>query len=776
MKKIICFVSLAVFSLFAGVSCQREDDFLPGPSEGEEELVLRLSEASPLRLETRSYASDEGDMVFSVETQEIPFDSLCASTRAITEVTSIGNGRVVWAARVGTNPVSFWNPVRVAASDNEVRTGHYVGTTGGTTNTYYICNSPSASNLSVTASGASLTVSNTGPAFGTDIVVGKAVSDGHEVDVRLDHIYARTGSVTLNVPEGLTVTNITWNIGSHDATTGFKGTYDIDGGTWTPDGNLTSRQFTGNSNYYLIPGLYDISLSYSVKVEGGTSQSVTRNGTVNLERGKVNNLSASVPDIVEKDLYVAWASADGIGGTYQEVPAHGDIYIGGHGTLEARLYTIRNGRFESYTVIPNAQVTWSIPYDSSYLSIDGSTGVLTGLKANTYSADYGTSSCYVRASATVDGVTYNATGVAKEARVNVVNDEVSSYGIPVLQLVYDPNPIVASGGTSAPTLTYMQVVTYTSGRTETITGTITSGATWSGSASGFSLDGTNGLVTAGENMSAATYTYGTPEVTLSYSGNPIAAAGGVATPVLSYSQSVRERREASSQRGITVSVTASVNGMAGTASCVVNQSGAQAVDNTTYLTEGGTVSWSMDAATGFSLNTVNGNVTASQNNTASIRSTYAWATVSMNGKSASSSHVLISQEAGSVTEYRYRFVVLPDGHRLGVGATRSFYVHRFTDTYVNGSLVEQGTVPTLMSNSDFTWSKVAGTSCITLGSEGSVTGVSVGTAVVRATLKSSVSEYSLYTNKTDDATVYVISGSWNDDWTDPGSGTDIPLN
>ncbi len=217
--------------------------------------------------------------------------------------------------------------------------------------------------------------------------------------------------------------------------------------------------------------------------------------------------------------------------------------------------------------------------------------------------------------------------------------------------------------------------------------------------------------------------------------------------------------------------------MAGTASCVVNQSGAQAVDNTTYLTEGGAVSWSMDAATGFSLNAVNGNVTASQNNTASIRSTYAWATVSMNGKSASSSHVLISQEAGTVTEYRYRFVVLPDGYRLGVRASRSFYVHRFTDTYVNGSLVEQGTVPTLMSNGDFTWSVVSGSASLSVNSGGAVTATSTtGTAVVRATLKSSVSEYSLYTNKTDDATVYVISGSWNDDWTDPGSGTDIPLN
>ena len=177
MKKTY-FVSLAVLSLFAGVSCQREEIPQQDPMEGKEELVLKLAEPSPLRFETRSYTSEEGDLVFSVETQDIEFGSDSVSTRAITSVSSIGNGNVVWGARVGTSPVSFWDPVRVAASNNEVHTGRYVGTSGGTTNTYYLCNSPSASNLSVTASGATLTVGNTSPSYGTDIVVGKETVDG----------------------------------------------------------------------------------------------------------------------------------------------------------------------------------------------------------------------------------------------------------------------------------------------------------------------------------------------------------------------------------------------------------------------------------------------------------------------------------------------------------------------------------------------------------------------------------------------------------------------
>ena len=881
MKKTY-FVSLAVLSLFAGVSCQREEIPQQDPMEGKEELVLKLAEPSSLRFETRSYTSEEGDLVFSVETQDIEFGSDSASTRAITSVSSIGNGNVVWGARVGTNPVSFWNPVRVAASNNEVHTGRYVGTSGGTTNTYYLCNSPSASNLSVTASGATLAVGNTSPSSGTDIVVGKATSSGHEVDIQLDHIYARIGDVTLSVPQGLTVTNLTWYILSHDNTTGYRGTYDIESGSWTSSGMLNSTRLYDSNDLYVIPGLYDIELSYRVSPTGGTSQSVTRTGTVSLAKGKVNNLSASVPDIVTYDLFVAWASSTGVGGTYQEVPAHGDIYVGGHGTLEARLYTLRNGIRESYIVVPNSQVTWSIPYDSYYLSIDGTTGELTGLSANNYSADYGNTSCYVRASATVDGVTYNATGANKEGRVNIVADEVSSYGNPTLQLVYDPNPIVAEGGVSVPTLTYSQVVTYVSGRTETITGTITSGATWSGSASGFSLNTSNGRVTADDNINIPSYTYGTPQVTLSYTGTPIAAAGGDATPVLSFSQSVRERRTASSQRSITVSVSASVNGKTGTASCVVNQSGAPAIDETTYeteggqisyefvgastgfsinsgsglvsaaanvgstsvsyadpvvslsynpnsfsadggtavptlgysqvkttsvaststrsvtvrvsvsrhgltgtqtatvsqsgqtgssqnetLTSGGSVSWSMDTATGFTLNTGNGNVVVAQNNTASARSTHAWATVSMNGRSASSSHVLISQEAGTVTTYEYELLLVPATARLEVGYSRTYTATLRTYTVVNG--VRTGTYSdTVLSNSSLTWSITGSAATMSSGTVTAVNAGSTGSTTVTVTALYTPAGYSQL-SATAQLTVISGGGSWDDDWNPGGT-------
>ena len=879
------FVFPVVFSLFAALSCEKGEILQPGLPDDGREIVLALEEGLPVRVDTRSeYGSADDGCIFTVVTEDLRFGEV--GTR-VSEVTDYGlkhGGSVVWGAVAGTSPTSVWSPVRVAVpSDGKISTGHFINASGGTSNTYYVCNAPQAANLSVTVSGAVLSVGNTSPASGTDFVVGKAQSSGAEVNVVLDHIYARTGTVTLSAPAGVTLSSVSWSIASHGNDTGFAGTYNIDNGTWTSSGPLTSRTLTSGSDYYLIPGLYDVTVRYSATMLDGTTRyGIEKTGTVNLAKGKVNNIAAIMPDETSTELYVAWASSTGVGGTYQEVPAHGDIYVGGHGTMEARLYTIRNGVRESYTVVPNSQVTWSIPYDSYYVSIDGTTGELTGLRANNYSADYGNTSCYVQASATVDGVTYNATGANKEGRVNIVADEVSSYGNPTLQLVYDPNPIVAEGGVSVPTLTYSQVVTYVSGRTETITGTITSGATWSGSASGFSLNTSNGRVTADDNINIPSYTYGTPQVTLSYTGIPIAAAGGDATPVLSFNQSVRERRTASAQRSITVSVSASVNGNTGTASCVVNQSGAPAIDETTYETEGGqisyefvgastgfsinsgsglvsaaanvgstsvnyadpvvslsynpnsfsadggtavptlgysqvktttvaststrsvtvrvsvsrhgltgtqtatvsqsgqsgssqnetlnsggSVSWCMDAATGFTLNTGNGNVVVAQNNTASARSTHAWATVSMNGKSASSSHVLISQEAGTVTTYEYELLLAPETARLEVGYSRTYTATLRTYTVVNG--VRTGTYSdTVLSNSSLTWNITGSAATMSSGTVTAVNAGSTGSTTVTVTALYTPAGYSQL-SATAQLTVISGGGSWDDDWNPGGT-------
>ena len=430
MRRYAYILALAVSGLFAALSCDRRELDPVDPYEGKEELVLTLEEgSSPMKVSTRSGDVSVADTAFfRVETEDWPVEF---GTRAISSVTTADfqNGNIVWGAVVGTSPATLWSPVRMTADGNaRVSTGHYVGPNGGTTNTYYVANVTSASNMLLTTSGATLSVSNSGPASGTDIVAGKATSGAANVNVQLNHAFARTGNVVLNAPSGVTLSNVSWYISSSGSNTGYAGTYDIDSGSWSNVTSMSSRSLTASSDYYLTPGVYQLSLSYTMTLPDNSTKYVSgKTGSVTLDKGKVNNIIATAPDYTEQKLFVAWASNAGVSGTYQEVPARGDIYVGTNGaTLQARLYTIRNGVMDTYTVVPNAQVTWSIPYDGAYLSINSSTGELTGIQVG--------SNCWVYASATVDGVTYDANRAEQRGIVNVVTNPVS------YRIYLTPNP------------------------------------------------------------------------------------------------------------------------------------------------------------------------------------------------------------------------------------------------------------------------------------------------------------------------------------------------
>lgn len=439
MKHTRYIVFLAFLSLLAAFSCDRRELDPTDPDEGKEPLVLVLKEGGgPMKVSTRSGDVSVVDTsFFRVETEDWPVE---VETRAITEVNtnSLKNGNVVWGAVVGTSPASLWTPVRVTAdSEAKVATGHYVGSNGGMSNTYYVANVSSASAMTLTTSGATLSVSNSGPAYGTDVVAGKATSSSANVNIQLEHAYARTGNLVLNAPSGTSVSNVYWYIESSGSNTGYAGTYSIDSGSWSNVSSLSSRALYSTSDYYLTPGDYQLTISYGMTLADGTVKyGITRTGTVSLEKGKVNNIVATAPDYTEHDLYIAWASSSGVVSGYQEVPAHGDIYVGGHATLQARLYTIRNGVLDTYDVIPNSQVTWSIPYDYSYISIDSSTGVLTGLSPHGTAGTYDSNSCYIHAEYTVDGQTYQANNLSKRAMVNVLPSPVST----TYRLAVTPNP------------------------------------------------------------------------------------------------------------------------------------------------------------------------------------------------------------------------------------------------------------------------------------------------------------------------------------------------
>ena len=449
------FIVLAAVSGLLGVfSCERGELDIPDPNEGLEEVVLNVSEPMAVRVNTRAEekVTSKEFGPFTVTAEEWPLE---APTR-VTEVMTVAGNTVAWGAYNNTAGM-LWNvttatPAAVSGSStvSTVNTGRYTSATGGPSVTYYMANVNNSTSsygrtgmLSVTSSGATVSVSRTSLTAGVDLVAGTATTSSPSVNLILSHAYARTGTVTLNVPAGMTLNSSTWRIMSRDSSTGYAGTYDIASGSWTSAGALSSTIFSTSSDYYLIPGDYDIELSYSVRLADGTYKSNTLstvggNYPVSLEKGKKNNIEATIPDDIKHDLYIAWASSSGVVSGYQEVPAHGDIYVGGNATLQARLYTFRNGVLDTnnYAVIPNSQVTWSIPFDSSYISIDPSTGVLTGLRPHGTAGTYNSSSCYIHAEYTVDGQTYRADNTSKRALVNVLPSPVST----TYRLAVTPNP------------------------------------------------------------------------------------------------------------------------------------------------------------------------------------------------------------------------------------------------------------------------------------------------------------------------------------------------
>lgn len=357
----ICFF-WALPALLTAFSCEKVDNPSEESREPREQLVLELTDARSGDPDTRcDFTVTHEDMYFSVE------------TRAISTVTSVANTNIVWGA---VTPSGIWSPVRTGADGSgKVYTGKYVNGTGSN-NTYYVTNSGSASDLTLTTSSATLSVSRSNPANGTDLVVGKTQSTSANVSVVLEHIFARTGNFTLTTPNmsGLSVTGVTWSIKSHDSTTGIAGTYNINSGAWTNiPSQLAATSVTSSSDYYLIPGDYDLTVSCTVTLNG-SSQQVSRTGTVTFAKGKVNNVTASLSVTNDYELIIA--------------PSSAQLAVGYTRTYSATLRTwvVVNGvRTNSYTdsALANSQVTWSSS-NTSRATISNSTGhqgEVTGVSA-----------------------------------------------------------------------------------------------------------------------------------------------------------------------------------------------------------------------------------------------------------------------------------------------------------------------------------------------------------------------------------------------------------
>lgn len=219
--------------------------------------------------------AEPDEIVFGIEGDGIDIDVLTKAA-AVTSVAS-----VYWQCLDGGSNV--YGPLSCTVTTGTAYTTKYWPAAGATYD-YRV------SNVSFTSAGVIAATNE------TDIIAGTASSvTNNSCTVTLDHIFARTGSLTLNTQAGYEVSGITWRIKAKGSgVVGTAGNYTIGTG-WAASGNtgLTSYQeFTGSSDLYLIPGTYQIELSYTL-TKNEYTQSFTKHSEVTLQAGKINNIAAT---------------------------------------------------------------------------------------------------------------------------------------------------------------------------------------------------------------------------------------------------------------------------------------------------------------------------------------------------------------------------------------------------------------------------------------------------------------------------------------------------
>lgn len=180
----------------------------------------------------------------------------------------------------------------VSLSDGKIATGLYQ-TVSPTTYKYYVSNLP----INFAASGSTVSASNT-----TDVIAGTATSSSTSPSVTLDHIFARTGTLTLKTQSGYDLSNVSWKIAS--VTGGTSGTYNIAKQAWSSLTALASTSIADSSDMYLVPGSYTLTVSYTL-TKGDWTQSFTKKASVTLVGGKINNISGTASGGTASEISLA---------------------------------------------------------------------------------------------------------------------------------------------------------------------------------------------------------------------------------------------------------------------------------------------------------------------------------------------------------------------------------------------------------------------------------------------------------------------------------------
>ena len=249
-------------------------------------------------------------------------------TKAITPVNSLP-ASLYWGATTGSGSESTkWASASGTVSAGKINTGKYQTATPTTYN-YYL------SNVSMSI-GANTTVSATGGTSGTDVICGRATSISATPSVTMDHVFARTGSITTTCTNG-SLTGLSYTIKAKGDNTGTTGTYNLRTDAWSSASGITSdTAITGSSDLYLIPGDYTIKAT-GTYTRGDYVATKTMTGTVTLTGGKINNIALAWPDggteIVITVTLTPWGSPITVNGTLEEPDPHTAVDMGGTSTV-----------------------------------------------------------------------------------------------------------------------------------------------------------------------------------------------------------------------------------------------------------------------------------------------------------------------------------------------------------------------------------------------------------------------------------------------------------
>ena len=198
---------------------------------------------------------------------------------AITAIPSTLNFSVT-TGKLGSSETMKKESASVSPASGKIATGLYQ-TVNATSYNYYVSNCP----ITFAASGSTVSASNA-----TDVIAGTATSSSTSPSVTLDHIFARTGTLTLKTQTGYDLSNVSWKIAS--VTGGTSGTYNIAKQAWSSLTTLNSTSIPESSDMYLVPGSYTLTVSYTL-TKGDWTQSFTKSASVTIVGGKINNISGT---------------------------------------------------------------------------------------------------------------------------------------------------------------------------------------------------------------------------------------------------------------------------------------------------------------------------------------------------------------------------------------------------------------------------------------------------------------------------------------------------